>query len=195
MSGTGSITHWLGDLKAGDGSAARGLWERYYRQLVALARRHLQGAPCAAADEEDVALSAFQCFCRAAGQGRFPELNDRGNLWRLLVVITARKAHHLAKHERRQKRGRGAAADPAARDLALAMAVGREPTPAFAAQVAEEGRRLLALLTDPDLRRIALWKMEGDTSEEIAARLGCVPRTVERRLRVIRSLWNEEDDS
>jgi RNA polymerase sigma factor (sigma-70 family) len=195
MSTTGSISFCLGDLKTGGQCAAQLLWERYGRQLVALARKHLHGAPCAAADEEDVALSAFDSLCRGAGQGRFPQLNDRGNLWQLLAVITARKAHALARHERRQKRGGGGLVDPMTQQLALAQAVGREPTPAFAAQVAEEARRLLTRLDDPDLRRIALWKMDGYTTEEIAERIGCVPRTVERRLRVIRSLWNGEDDS
>jgi DNA-directed RNA polymerase specialized sigma24 family protein len=48
------------------------------------------------------------------------------------------------------------------------------------------------LLGDPELRRLAFWKMEGHSNEQIADRLGCVPRTVERRLRVIRSLWKRE---
>ena len=40
-----------------------------------------------------------------------------------------------------------------------------------------------------------LWKMEGYTVEEIAEKLGCVQRTVERKLRVIRGLWNPEGGS
>src|SRR5262249_16748472 len=67
-----------------------------------------------------------------------------------------------------------------------------EPTAEFAAQVAEECRRLLDRLGDAELRSVALWKMEGYTVEEIAARLGCVPRTVHRRLRLIQDLWQHE---
>jgi DNA-directed RNA polymerase specialized sigma24 family protein len=59
--------------------------------------------------------------------------------------------------------------------------------------VAEECRRLLDRLGDAELLAIALWKMEGYGNEEIAARLGCVPRTVGRRLEVIRTLWGRED--
>jgi DNA-directed RNA polymerase specialized sigma24 family protein len=70
--------------------------------------------------------------------------------------------------------------------------VGREPTPDFAAQVAEECRRLLGLLPEDDLRAIALAKMEGRDHEEIAARLGCAPQTVQRKLGRIRSLWSPE---
>jgi DNA-directed RNA polymerase specialized sigma24 family protein len=57
--------------------------------------------------------------------------------------------------------------------------------------VAEECRRLLDGLADEEMRSIALWKMEGYSTEEIAEKLRCVPRTVERRLQVIRKLWGE----
>src|ERR1043165_1882401 len=89
MNGDGSITRWIGQLKAGDPVAAQLLWERYFRRLVGLARKKLDGAPRRMADEEDVALSAFDSFCRGAEHGRFPRLEDRDDLWRLLVVITA----------------------------------------------------------------------------------------------------------
>jgi DNA-directed RNA polymerase specialized sigma24 family protein len=188
MSSSGSVTHWIGRLKAGDPEAAQRLWEGYFRRMVRLARRRLRGRPRPAADEEDVALSAFEGFCRAAREGRFARLLDRGDLWQLLVVLTARKALALVRHERRQKRGGDRAKDEAELD----PVIGREPTPGFAAQVAEECARMLRLLPDQELRSIAVWKMEGYGNEEIAARLGCVERTVERRLRVIRALWGGE---
>src|SRR5262245_38847831 len=123
---TGSVTHWLGRLKGGDAAAARPLWERYFRRLVRLARRRLRGAPRRMADEEDVALSAFDSFCRGAAQGRYPRLDDRDDLWKLLVVMTARKATRLMERERRQKRGGGAA--PAGADD-LEQAVGGRLSP------------------------------------------------------------------
>src|SRR5205823_406810 len=109
MSSTGSITHWISRLKAGDEAAAQKLWECYFERLVRLARKKLRGFPRRAADEEDVALSAFDDFCRCAERGRFPRLSDRDDLWQVLVVLTERKAIKLVHHERRQKRGGGAA--------------------------------------------------------------------------------------
>ena len=50
---------------------------------------------------------------------------------------------------------------------------------------------MLDLLGDEELRSIARWKMEGDTNAEIADKLGCLPRTVERKLRRIRELWEK----
>jgi DNA-directed RNA polymerase specialized sigma24 family protein len=196
-----SVTQWIGQLKAGDPEAAQKLWERYFRRLVGLARKKLGAAPRRAADEEDVALSAFDSFCRGAEHDRFPQLNDRFDLWQLLVLLTARKAYDLAQHERRQKRGGGAVLDEAALPIpvdssaqgaALEQIEAPEPTPAFAAQVAEECRRLLERLDSPELRSVALLKVEGYGNEEIASQLGCGLRTVERRLRLIRSIWEQE---
>jgi DNA-directed RNA polymerase specialized sigma24 family protein len=200
MSTTGSVTHWIARLKAGDPAAAQHLWENYFRRLVQRARQKLARAPRRAADEEDVALSAFDSLCRGAEHGRFPQLHDRDDLWQLLVVITDRKAIDLVHHERRARRGGGqvlderalTGGDSSAEGSPLDQIEGPAPTPEFAAQLAEECQRLLQCLADDELRSVALWKMEGYTVEEIAAKLGCVPRTVDRRLRLIRSTWEKE---
>jgi DNA-directed RNA polymerase specialized sigma24 family protein len=68
----------------------------------------------------------------------------------------------------------------------------REPTPEQVVQMSEECERLLRGLGDDELRTVALWRLEGYTVEEIAARLGCVARGVKRRLRLIRSIWERE---
>jgi DNA-directed RNA polymerase specialized sigma24 family protein len=189
MSADGSISRWLDELRAGDRQAATGLWQRYFARLVELARARLQGAPRRTADEEDVALSAFDSLCRGVEGGRFPELADRDGLWRLLVVLTVRKAAHLKRDASRQKRGgKPAAGDEA--DLEHLLDAG--PTPEFAAQMAEESQRLLERLGDQELCAVALWKMEGYTNEEIAQRLDCGLRSVGRKLRIIRSIWAQE---
>ena len=105
MPSAGSVSRWLDQVHAGDSGAVQRLWERYFARLVGLARKKLRHAPRRAADEEDVALSAFQSFCRNAENGRFPDLMDRDGLLRLLVVMTGRKANHLIRDEGRQKRG------------------------------------------------------------------------------------------
>jgi RNA polymerase sigma factor (sigma-70 family) len=201
MGSAGSVTLWLGRLQAGDSLAAQELWERYFRRLVGLARHKLQGTPRGAADEEDVALSAFDSFCRGADEGRFPQLHDRDDLWQLLVAITAHKALDFVRRQGRQKRGGGAVLDEAAlanavrdgaEETGLEQVLGREPSPEFALQVAEECQRLLDSLGDDTLRAVALRKMEGYSNDEIAAQLGCAPRTVARKLRRIRTLWSQE---
>jgi DNA-directed RNA polymerase specialized sigma24 family protein len=183
-----SVVYWVGKLRGGDAAAARRLWERYFQDMVALARRKLWRAPCRGADEEDVALSAFKSFCHGLANGRFPGAIDSGNLWQLLFSLTARKAVDLIRRESRVKRG-GAAAALGGDMEGLADPVVR---PDLAALLDEQVHYLLEGLGDPQLRAVAQWKMEGFTSAEIAARLGCTERTVERKLRVIRRLWEEE---
>ena len=190
MSTPGSVTHWIDGLRAGESAAARKLWEHYFHRLVELARRRLRDLPRRAADEEDVALSAFDSFCRGAAQGRFPRLNDHDDLWQVLLVLTQRKAVDLIQHEGREKRDWRRAEPADAGHSPAADLAGREPDPAFAAQVAEECQRLLGALDD-GLRLLAVRKMEGYTNEEIAGLLNCSLATVERRLRLIRKEWEE----
>jgi DNA-directed RNA polymerase specialized sigma24 family protein len=191
MASDGSVTRWLGQLQAGDPAAVQQLWERYFRRLVGLARKRLGDAPRRVADEEDVALSAFDSFCRNAEAGRFPDLLDRDGLWRLLMVITVRKAAHLVRDEQRQKRG-GRPASAPSDEVGLDQVLSREPRPEFAAEVADEWQRLVTLLGDSELEAVALLRMQGYTVEEIAHQLGYVPRSIKRKLRVIRAAWEKE---
>jgi DNA-directed RNA polymerase specialized sigma24 family protein len=193
MTSDDSITRLIVLLKQGDLAAAQSLWDAYFHRLVALARSRLRGTPRGMADEEDVALSAFDSFCRRAERRYFPRLADRDDLRQLLFVLTIRKAIGLARHQGRARRGGGRVAsleDLAAWDLEAVL--GTEPEPELAAQMADECRRLLEGLGDETLRAVARWRMEGWTNREIATRLGCVEHTVERKLRSIRRLWSGE---
>jgi DNA-directed RNA polymerase specialized sigma24 family protein len=192
MSSEGSVTRMIAPLQAGDPDAVRLLWQRYFHRLVSLARARLAGAPQRVADPEDVALSALYTFCRNAERGRFPDLSDRDGLWRLLVVLTARKAAHLRRDQARLKRRRGAPVEAGEEDRDLLQDVlSREPDPAFAALAADQHRHLMGLLND-DLREVALRRLQGEGVEEIAARQGVVARSIKRKLALIRRLWGRE---
>ncbi len=115
------------------------------------------------------------------------------------MTITERKAHNQRRSEFRKKRGGGrvigaaelaGAADDG--DDPLARAAAADPTPEFAAMVADEYRRLFGSLADESLRAVALLRLEGHSNEEIAANLTCGLRTVERKLEVIRKRWLAE---
>jgi DNA-directed RNA polymerase specialized sigma24 family protein len=191
----GSITHWFQLLQLGEHDAAQPLWERYCARLEALARKMLHGRTPGGIDAEDIALSAFTSMSLGLQRDRFPQLHDRDNLWKVLVVITARKVSHLLRDQECQKRGGGQLAcritvDP----VELDRLIGHEPTPEFAVQAAEEYHRLLGRLGRQDLKQIAVWKMEGYTNEEIADLAGCALRTIDRKLRLIRHIWEDETE-
>lgn len=195
-----SISLWLSGLKRGEEEAARQVFEKCFERLIQVAKSRLAGASRRVADEEDVALSVFHSLCRGAAAGRFERLRDRGELWQMLMAITQQKVVDLKRHNIRQKRGGGEVRGESVFLEKDAEQLGRgiedyaieELTPQFLCTLAEEHQRLLGLLRDDALRRIALLRMEGYTDEEIASEMGVSLRTVERKLQLIREQWTKE---
>ncbi len=165
------------------------LWDRYFSKIARLAQVRLRSVAGGPSDGEDVALSVFGSFFRGAAAGRFGRLDSREDLWRLLVTMASRKAMNAERDERREKRG-GLVdfADPEV----LNEIAGAEPTPEFAALVADEARRLFESLADDSLREVVRFRLEGYSNDEIAKALDCGLRTVERKLAVIRKRWAAE---
>jgi DNA-directed RNA polymerase specialized sigma24 family protein len=189
----GSITRWLPALKAGESEAIRAVWERYFRPLVGVAANRMNPARCRAAGPEDVACNAFLELCerlaREDGTERFPQLANREHLWKLLVCFTARAAfdHNTKEMRRAEIVAGGSALGEGAGAIAAS-----EPAPEFAVAVAE----LIEQLADPKhpeqgekLQLVAVLKMEGYEHTEIAARLGCSVKTIERKVALIRQIW------
>lgn len=194
-----SIVKWLSKLRHGDAEAVQPLWERYFDRLVRLANQRLKAAPRRVADEEDIALSAFQSFCNRAMTNRIPQLADHNALWPLLVAITARKAAGYSRKLMRQKRGSGRvrgdsifSAPTEDGSYGFQQVVDKGPTPEFAVQVADQLQFLVDALEDPVLRMIALKRLEGYSNREIAGQLNTTERTVHRKLAIIRSVWQRD---
>jgi RNA polymerase sigma factor (sigma-70 family) len=200
----GSVTHWIDGLKAGQPEAADALWQRYYERVLKVARQRLGPVPQQAVeDSEDAALSAIHDLCAGAAQGRFERLSDRVDLWQLLVAITVKKALIQRRRHGRLKRGgnqviRGQTAAENVgdddQDNALAQVLSKEPDPESAAIIQDQFQKLLDSLSDPTLRQIALWRMDGLSNAEIAQKMECVVRTVERKIERIRLTWEEIGD-
>jgi DNA-directed RNA polymerase specialized sigma24 family protein len=191
------VTRWIHGLKAGDEQAIAQLWNHYFDRLVRLARNRLGGSPRRMADEEDVALSVFRCLCAGAESGRLAEIAHRDDLWRVLVTMTVRKTIDQQRRAGGQRRGGGRVrgesvfVGPQGEERApgLQQYSDGNPTPEMLAAMEEEGQRLLLALEDHTLQRIALWKLEGYTNDEIAGRLELTTRSIERKLQRIREKW------
>jgi len=130
--------------------------------------------------------------------GRFPRLNDRDSLWRILLSLAARKCATVVEHECRIKRGGGnvvgevdlKASGDGGTVGELDDILSSDPTPEFAVLMAEQCEWLLSVLTEPVLQEVAQLKLEGYLNTEIAKRLECSLRAVERKLMRIRSEWS-----
>src|SRR5262249_33994778 len=84
--------------------------------------------------------------------------------------------------------------DPESAHWALEQMDAAGPSPAEAALLNEALERRLEALADPELRWIALLRLEGYTNREIADFHDCTERSIERRMERIRSKWTSFDD-
>lgn len=201
MSQSTNISRWIEQVKAGDSAAANQLWQRYYDRLVGSVRARVLGQNRAVSDEEDIVVSVFDSFYHAAERGRFPDLADRDDLWRLLLRISARKVVDKRRHDQRQRRGGNItlhSLDAAGDDQSVIQAVGKEPSPDMVLIMEESMQQLFSLLGVGQLADLAGAKLEGYSNAELAERFDCSERTIERRLHLIREKcqqkWANHDD-
>lgn len=195
MAGQSKITELMDRVASGDPEAAQTIVEIYFEKLAARANAELGPRHRQASDGEDIALSALNVFLDGMAKGAFPRLTNRHDLRRLLVTITLRKAQEQLRHEYRQKRGQGrvrtesafvptgaASEVPGIAGVASGIGAEREPSPEEVFAFQEERERLLAEFPEGKLRQTVLLLMEGFDKHEIAEKMECSVRSVERRI-------------
>jgi len=197
MSTTHSVTEILEAFKTGDPASREQICKKYFGDVALAARKHLlrRGSKRRAADEYDVAVSVFDGLFDAIERGKFPRLDDRKDLWRILLHLTAKRSKNLVRYERAQKRGCGKVRGDSV------FAVGDDDTgfgldkAAHATPTNEEIVDLLDTIVflfgeeDSEYHEILRLKLAGFTNDEIAEETGLSVATVERRLRDIRHRW------
>lgn len=193
------ITVWLNELREDEESAAQKIWDHYVKRLYDAMRRKIHPNTRRVYDEEDAAQSAFQSLCRGIRAGRFPDLKDRLSLWRLLLVIASRKISMRHRYDQRDRRDVRRTLDDSIflRPNATGHAVvdqlpSREPTPEFAAEFVETCGSLFEQIEDPRVFEIARLKIEGYSDDEVAERVNCSRRTVQRKIEAIRRNWTNQ---
>jgi RNA polymerase sigma factor (sigma-70 family) len=195
MSQNPNVSHWIDLVKAGDGVAANRIWQHYFDRLVRAVRARLYGQNRAVSDEEDIVLSVFDSFYAAAENGRFPDLSDRDDLWRLLLRMSARKVVDKHRHDQRQRRGGNVkvhSLDQTGDDENVMEAIGNEPSPEMVLMMQESVEQFFSHLGVGQLRDLAGAKLEGYSNAELAERFGCSERTIERRFHLIREKCQQE---
>lgn len=186
-----TVTEIIQRVRIGDEAAVQELWNRYSEQIIEVARHSLKNASRRVQDEEDVA---------GITAGGFPELDHRDQLWRLLVVITTRKAATVIEKDHRQKRGsedvRGDSTvmsreNEGSGPSSFDQLESEKAPPDIATVMADQTQQLWASLPDETAQRIATLKIEGFTHQQIADRMSINTRTVEQRLKQIRERWQK----
>ena len=208
MSKADRISVWIEGLRNADDDSARRVWDHFGNRLLELAKGRLNSKTRRLYDEEDAVQSMFESVCFWFASGRFPDLKDRESLWRLMLVITGQKISNRHRFDLQQRRDvRRTVTDSVfnqhgqSGESAADMPDSREPSPEFAAEFVETCQCLFSRLADPLLEKVATLRMEGYTDTEVADRMGCSRRTVQRRLEIIRrhlsnmELMNEPRES
>jgi RNA polymerase sigma factor (sigma-70 family) len=201
-SGRGSITRLVQGCQHSDEQAQQALVGRILDDVVRLARRKIAGMlRTTIDDEEDVALRVIEQFLRGAAAGWFAKLHDRQDLWQILRVILQRRVHDLLRKHYSQKAGAGrvlreseldAAGSSSSRRGGLDQIPDRDIAKVLDEAADEAVQERLRQLPDESLRQLVRWRLDGLTNREIADRLGCVERTVERKLKIVRAPWGPE---
>ena len=187
------ITVWLNKVECHPDAAMEKIWQAYYERLVSFARLKLKDHPRRSVDEEDVAAQAFNSLYNGIKANRFPKLNDRHDLWKLLLTIAARKASYAIRNNMAKKRGGGNVRGESiflAKESAGLQDIAIAPTQEFANQFTYDLFEQLNILDDETLKQVAMLKLEGHSNREIAEKLDVVTRTIDRKLERIRAIWN-----
>lgn len=191
----GSVTKWIQNIGNKDQEAVQAIWERYFHRMVCTANQHLKNFPQSQGDGEDVAISAFFSFYKGVQRSMFPRLEDRNDLWQILLMLTRRKAIDHKKRESREIRDFRrtiSMTNPNSASAGLGQfqeIISPEPDLDYVIEVQDLLRTLLDSLEDDNLRRICVQKMRGMTVNEIAQEFQLAKSTIERRLQLIRKCW------
>ena len=196
-----SVNALIGSLRAGSPLAFRQVFDRFFRAHVARLERRLGGAYPGVEGPEDVALSVFRRLWGVvvAQSPLTSALSDRRGLLRILSVLTRQKLREVYRYEHRQQRDSHRTrreADISSPESACSSAqetVASAPPVDWDVAFLDLLTHLLGQLSERQ-QAVALRKLDGLSSREIAAELRCSQRTVERQLSEIRDRWRRHPD-
>jgi RNA polymerase sigma-70 factor (ECF subfamily) len=183
--------------RQGDQVASQELFDRYVSRLITMVHRRMSSQLSRRVDAEDIVQSAFRSFFVGVEKEKF-QIDQAGDLWRLLVVMSLNKLRRRVAHHRAAKRGmdaeRSVNIQLGDENVQCFEAAASEPLPDAAAAVMDE----FALVTsdlEPYQNEIIRLRMQGYEMTEIAEAVGRSERTVRRVLDKIRSRWQERLDA
>ena len=151
------------------------------------------------ANESEIALSAFNSFVGQVREGKFPNIADQDDMWRLVKRFAIRKASDTRKNLWAQKRGGGKVivgqsdcTDDLGVEHGINVAADKQGGPSGPVEVADLINTMLERLPDDRHRDVILLKLQGASVATIAECLGTTTRTVQRLLKKIEDSWQAE---
>lgn len=199
MEMTSSVTDWITQLRNGHSSACDKLWPFYLQRLTAMISQKLEYSRTGVSDEEDVLIDTCEVCFRKIKEGVYPNVSSRHDLWRLLTKIATRKS---IDQIRRSRKGVDRLRTDATQTIHanndsfeinhIDSFPGAEPTPEFAAMVADESRYRLSQLPDKMVDVVRL-RLQGFTLKEIAQKTNVSLPTVQRYLNFVRESWSQDE--
>jgi len=190
----GSVSKAIVSFVESEEDAARLIWDRFFERLRNFADGKIYPRHRRLFDGEDIASSALITLMDGLRDKKFPALQNRGQLWQMLVIITTRKILNSAKFHDREKRGGGKVKGASAieRGAEIKMLNGlfaQNSDPAAFVEFELTCQELLNALPDEGYRRITLMRLEGFSNKEIALKIGCSSRTIDRKLDAVALVW------
>jgi len=173
------------------------LWDAFYPRMKLAVLSRVRSIQRPVADESGIALSAFHSFIQHARNGKFPNLVDHDEMWRLVKRIAIRKTSDVRKNLLAQKRGGGAIvfgqsdfSDDSGHLQGINLASDKQGEPSEPVEVADLLNAMLQRLPDDRHRDVILLKLQGASVVTIAECLGTTTRTIQRILKKIEQSWH-----
>lgn len=188
----GSVSQWLDCLKSGDKSATEVLWRRFYPKLVRVANKKLFKNPDPAIGGEDIAQSSLRNVCQGVLDGKYPQLDNRDDFWRLLFVSMAnRVCSHFRNCGAQKRNALLRDSSESVNDELISQLNSQEAQ----AELADLIEYLLGKLDQQDpsgeLRRIALLYLDEHSASSIAKTLQRRKTNILHKIQWIRAIWEE----
>jgi len=197
MSNPGSITILVDQLRSGDDLALERLFAHFFERLRAVARHRVTARDRKILDDEDLAICAIDAFQQAIRAGLYSELGNREEVWRFLVAIVERQSvDHLRKLHAVKRGGGNVRGESVFEEHDEGRALENLCIDALNMEVMTDFLdaidSIVQKLDDPELAEIVAARIAGHTNDEIATQLGKSVSSVERKLRLVRSIISQE---
>ena len=188
----GTVTKAIDGLLTERETASELLWDFYFERLCRFATTKIAKRQRRLIDNEAVAASAMYALLDGIENERFGLIDNRDELWRILVIVATRKAYDARRHHLCAKRGAGLVRGDSVfstKGLKAIIADQRgDSDPSGCSEVESVLEELNKQLPDDNYRQITTLRLAGHNNREIARKLNCSTRTIIRKMTLIQSI-------